>query len=64
MTLPTLLSLLTTLLIGSSTAKLIGQSVECDPSQMHVFFDFDEDFKGIIYSKEFFAKPGCQVFFF
>ncbi len=46
----------------SISSFVLAQSVQCDPTQIHVFFDFDQPFNGMIYAEDFFRKPSCKVY--
>jgi hypothetical protein len=41
---------------------LSDQGVQCDPRQMHVFFDFAEPFIGVVYAKNHHNDESCRVY--
>lgn len=38
------------------------ESVQCDPQMMHVFFEFDQPFRGAIYAEGHHDDPRCRIY--
>ena len=43
------------------SVRIIGESVQCDPLQMHVLFEFAQPFYGVVHAEHYAHLDACRI---